>query len=138
MKNKIIDIIDTLVQTTESNDLIWTERDPGSNKRSYCRDLVSTGEDGTKFEMEIKYHLINEQWVIETEPSLWIKNPSLPGGVYFIHGVKYDLTGLRNSIKEKYCTDMNPLIEDVENTLVDICSKISISTNRENKINKIL
>jgi hypothetical protein len=43
MKNKIKDIIDTLIQTTESNDLIWVERDPGSNKRSYCRDLVSTG-----------------------------------------------------------------------------------------------
>ncbi len=138
MKDKILDIIETLCKSTENGDLKWSDSDPASNKRAYHRYMVAEGEDGTKFEMEVKYSLINEQWLLESEPSLWIKNTALPGGLYFVHGLKYNLGGLRDLIKENYCSDMNPSIKDVENIMDSIRKNISVSTLRENKINKFL
>ena len=138
MKEKIVDIINTLIRSTENGTLIWFETDPVSKKRSYYREMHSFGEDGTKFEIEIKYMLIAEQWILEKEPSLTLKNPELPGGIYFIYGGRYDMSALRDIVKEKNCADMNPKIEDVENKLESICRNISLSTYRDAKIDKII
>ena len=138
MKNKIIDIIDTLVCATENGMLVWIETNARSTKRSYYREMHSFGEDGTKFEIEIKYMLIAEQWVLEKEPSLTLKNPELPGGIYYIYGGRYDMSELRDMVKKKNCADLDPKIEDVEKKLESICRNISLSTYRDTKIDKII
>ena len=103
--------------------------------------MYAFGEDGTKYETQIRYHIVSSTFVLESNPSLWIKNKDLPGGTYYIYGGSSDiapLIPLRDAIKEKYCKDMEPKIEDLEEQLEQICKGISISTYRDNKINKIL
>ena len=140
VKNK--QIIDTLIDVTKSGDLVWVETDPASTKRSHQRHMYSFGEDGSKYEIEIKFTLFNSDFILEKTPSLWIKNKDLPGGCYYIYGgsvdITNDLTSLRDVIKEIYCKDMSPKIEDVEDQLEKICKGISISHYRENKISKII
>ena len=91
-----------------------------------------------EFEIEIKYMLIAEQWILEKEPSLTLKNPELPGGIYYIYGGRYDMCELRDMVKKKNCADMDPKIEDVEKKLESICRNISLSTYRDTKIDKII
>lgn len=140
VKNK--QIIDTLIDVTKSGDLVWVETDPASTKRSHQRSMYSFGEDGTKYEIDVKFTLFNSDFTLEKTPSLWIKNNNLPGGCYYMYGgsvdITNDLTSLRNIVKENYCKDMSPKIEDVEDQLEKICKGISISHYRENKINKII
>ena len=139
IKNK--QIIDTLTEVTKSGDLVWIETDPTSDRRKHQRDMYAFGEDGTKYETQIRYHIVSSTFVLESNPSLWIKNKDLPGGTYYIYGGSSNiapLIPLRDAIKEKYCKDMEPKIEDLEEQLEQICKGISISTYRDNKINKIL
>lgn len=135
-KNK--QIIDTLTEVTKTNNLVWFEIDPTSDKRKHLRQMYAFGEDGTKYETDIRYHIVNSTFVLESNPSLWIKNKDLPGGIYYIHCGTSDIAPLRDIIKEKYCKDMNPVIQDLEEQLEQICKGISISTYRDNKISKIL
>lgn len=136
MKNKIIDIINTLIDSTKSGHIEWVEKSK-SNKRTYERDLIAYGEDGTEFEITVKYILNNDRWIKESTPSLWIRNNELPGGVYYVYGYK-ETTPLRDLIKDMYCSDMNPKIEDIEFILDKVNKGISLSKYRDNKLNNIL
>ena len=137
MREKIIQIIDTLCQVTNSGELEWEEVSNDMSKRSYQRSMYSVGEDGTKFEIDIKYLITNEKWNIEQSPNMWIKSKDLPGGGHYVYGYK-EVIQLRDIIKEKYCSDMSPKIEDVEGQLDNICKGISLSTHRDNKITEVL
>jgi hypothetical protein len=140
LKDRIIEILNRLTDVTNSNTLNWIEDDPKSKSRLHKRKMISTGEDGTNYEMEIKFTLKNDSWVLDEEPNLWVKNLSLPDGLFYITHFKSDgeTIFLRNAILSKFCKDMSPTIEDVENTLSNIARGISISEFREGKINKIL
>lgn len=136
MKEKIIEIINTLIVSTKSGDIKWTElSDP--NKRSYERNMKSTGEDGTVFEMCVKYTLSDGKWIKESRPSFWIRNKDLPGGTYYVYDYKESII-LRDLIQDMYCSDMNPKIEEVESILDNINKGISLSTYRDNKLGDIL
>lgn len=140
LKDKIIEIVERLTDVTDSNILKWSEDDPISKYRGHKRKMISTGEDGTKYEMEIKFVLRNDMWVLEEEPSLWVKNPSLPDGMFYITHFRCDgkIKFLRDAILNNFCKDMNPTIEDVENTLSDIARGISLTEFREGRLKKIL
>lgn len=136
MKEKIIKIINTLIDSTKSGDIEWIEiSDP--NKRSYERNMKSIGEDGTVFEVCVKYILIDGKWVKESKPSIWIRNKDLPGGAYYVYNYKESII-LRDLIQDMYCNDMNPKIEEVESILDNINKGISLSTYRDNKLSDIL
>jgi len=138
MKNKINEIIKTLVDATSGGQLVWNETDKSSSKRGHYRNMFAEGEDGTKFEITIEYKLTGDRWEIDQSPSMVIRNKDLPGGSYFVYGGTYDVRSVRDVVKAKYCTDMNPLIEDVVNKLDDISKGISISALRDSKLNYIL
>lgn len=139
MKAKINEIIQTLIKTTSCGQLVWNETDKTSASRGYKRSMYAEGEDKTRFELTIEYKLSLDKWEIEPQPSFFIKNKDLPGGMYFVYGGLYtDITTLRDSIRDRYCMDMNPCISDVVNKLDDIVKGISISALRDGKINSIL
>lgn len=140
LKDRIIEIVKNLTQVTSSGILEWVEDDPKSKSRSYKRKMKSVGEDGTKYEMEIKFLLQGEKWEIEQDPGLWVKNESLPNGIFLISNYKCEdeTKKLRDSIINNFCKDMNPTIEDVENALGNIAKGINITEFRDGRLNKIL
>ncbi len=138
-------IIELLIQSTKSNNLIWKEIDStfsiGDSRRNYMRQMTAIGEDGTKYELEIKYTVVGDVFKIEQSPSLWIRNNNLPNGMYMISINNTDndiLVYLRDLVKDTYCKDLNPTSQIIEDTLDIISKGISTSEYRENKINKIL
>lgn len=134
MKEQLTEIVDTLIGATRNGSLHWKERDPNSKSRSYKRVMSANGSDNTTFEMHIEYVLYGEEWKLE-ENSIWISNTNLPEGRYSIGSYKYkEVLLLRDLIMEKFCTDLNPKIKDVEDTLSNICKGISVSTLRDNKL----
>jgi hypothetical protein len=139
LKDKIIEIVGTLINLTESGLLVWTEDDPNSKTRYYRRKMIALGDDGTTYEIEIKFTLNHEKWNLDEE-GLWIRNNSLPNGIFYItdHRSAYMASKLRDTILKKYCLDMNPSISDVEDVLGDIVKGINISSFRDSKLNKIL
>lgn len=140
LKDKIIEIVRTLTHLTESGILKWREDSSTNHTREYKRKMLSEGEDGTKYEIEIKFLLKNEDWKIEDDASLWIRNSNLPDTMMLINSFRSDgeTIFLRDSILNNFCKDMNPTIEDVENTLSDIARGISLTEFREGRLNKIL
>jgi hypothetical protein len=139
IKDKVYQIIETLTTITKNGSLVWSEVDPKSKERKHKRNMFSLGEDGTRYEIEIMFKLDNSgSWIIEKEPSLWVRNKSLPNGYFYIYGGTYDLKELRDAVKNKYCVDMNPSAQDVEDALGDIVKGISIVELRDSKLNKIL
>jgi hypothetical protein len=131
--------MNTLCDVTNSGDLIWNEITKGSKDRSYKRTLISIGDDDTEYEIEVKYLLVSDKWVLDPSPGIWIKNKTLPNGQMYV--TTYSCKGvfnIRDSVRLKFCSDMNPSIEDVEDILSDIEIGISLSTYRDNKLNKIL
>ena len=140
LKDKIIEIVRTLAHLTESGVLKWNEDTSTNRTREYKRKMLSEGEDGTKYEIEIKFLLKNEDWKIEDDASLWIRNYNLPDTMMLINSFRSDgeTIFLRDSILNNFCKDMNPTIEDVENTLSDIARGISLTEFREGRLNKIL
>ena len=139
IKDKVNQIIETLTTITKNGNLVWSESDPNSKDRKHKRSLVSLGEDGTKYEIEVIFKLDNSgKWNIEKDPSLWVRNSSLPNGHFYVYGGTYDLVELRDLVKNKYCSDMNPSSQDVEDALDSIAKGISLSEYRDNKLNKIL
>lgn len=139
LKDRIIEIVNTLDHLTEKGILNWIEDNPNSETRAYRRKMISSGEDGTTYEIEIKFSLTGEEWKLDDD-GLWIRNISLPNGIFYITEYKSEgtLSKLRNNILKKCCSDMNPSIEDVENILSGIAKGISISEFREGRLKKIL
>jgi len=139
VEDKLNSIMDTLCDATISGVLVWKEKNISSKDRTHKRTLNSIGEDSTEYEMEVKYTLSGNNWIIEKSPSIWIRNKTLPGGMMYVttHNCK-NVTKIRNLVKDKYCSDMSPRIEDVEDILSDIEKGINLSTYRDNKLNKIL
>lgn len=137
LKDKIDTIIQTLINTTESGNLIWKE-DESSYDRRYKRKMNSVGEDTTLYEMEIEYKLVNEKFILDKDPSLWIRNPKLPNGMFYVYGGKYNLSKLRDLMMGKFLQDFKPTLGDLEDTLDELAKGINISEFRESKLNKIL
>ena len=139
LKDRIIEIVKTLTHLTDTRILHWTEDNPTSNTRGYRRKMTCEGEDGTNYEIEVKFILDGEKWKLDTE-GLWVKNKTLPNGLLYITDHKSDdgVSILRDSILKNCCSDMNPSIEDVEDVLADIARGINISSFRDGKLNKIL
>lgn len=140
IKDKVYQIIETLTTITKNGTLVWNETDPNSSsERKHKRNMFSLGEDGTRYEVEILFKLDSSGgWNIEKDPSLWVRNKSLPNGYFYIYGGTYNLKELRDLIKDKYCTDMNPSAQDIEDTLGEIAKGISVVELRDSKLNKIL
>jgi len=141
IKDKVETIIESLTSLTKSNLLNWEEKEPNSNKRDHRREYFTKGEDGTLYEMEIKYHLSSGgTWSLERDPSIWIKSDKLPNGSFYVsgYGSDYDTKKLRDIIMIKYCQDMKPSEKIVEDALDLISSGINIIEARDNKLNKIL
>jgi hypothetical protein len=140
LKDKIIEIVRTLTHLTESGVLKWDEDTSTNHSREYKRKMLSGGEDGTKYEMEIKFVLKNEDWKIEDDASLWIKNTKLPDTMMLVTSLRSDgeTINLRSSVIKNFCKDMSPSIDYVENILSDIARGINITEFREGKLNKIL
>lgn len=134
IQDKILQIIENLEEMTISNQLVWTSI-PKSNQE---RLLSATGEDGSKYELEVIFRLDSDEWKLESGPSLWLRNPNLPNGVFYVYGGKYDLTNLRKVVMDKFCSDMSPSTKEVEDVLDSINKGISVSVYRNNKLNKVL
>lgn len=140
IKEKINQIIQTLTKLTTSNNLEWKEINNSDElKRAYYRVMSAIGEDGSKFEIDIKYSLINDTWKIEQLPSLTIRSNILPNGHMFVYGGNHPtIELLRNEVKNMYCSDMNPTTEIVEKGLDSIMKGIDLSNYRDNKIENVL
>lgn len=138
IKDKVNSIIESLVIATNKGQLHWLEKDPKSKKRPFFRDFISTGEDNTSYEIEVKFLLVGDKWRIDQSPSLWIKSENLPNGSFYVYGGDYDVKTLRDIIRDKYCQDMNPSEKIVEDALDSISKGISLSLYREGKLSKIL
>lgn len=134
IQDKILQIIENLEEMTISNQLVWTSI-PKSNQE---RLLSATGEDGSKYELEVIFRLDSDEWKLESSPSLWLRNPNLPNGMLYVYGGKYDLTNLRKVVMDKFCSDMSPSTKEVEDVLDSINKGISVSVYRNNKLNKVL
>jgi hypothetical protein len=100
--------------------------------------MQSVGEDSSIYELEIEYKLVNEKFILDNQPSLWIRNPKLPNGMFYIYGGKYDIIKLRDLILCKFLSDFTPSLGDLEDTLDEIAKGVNVSEFREGKINKIL
>ncbi len=138
IKDKVEIIVQTLIDATKNSQLEWVEKGPQS-KRDYHREFVATAEDGTKYETEVKFILNNNSWSLESGPSIWVRSNKLPNGTFYIYGGEFQsCRTLRDAIKTKYCSDMSPSEQIIEDALEDITKGISLSTLRDNKLNKIL
>ena len=138
MKKQIESIIDNLIINTENGNLKWIEKDPTSDTRTYKRTMISYGEDKTKYEIDIRYFLSGDNWKMGY-PDMQIQSDKIPGGMIIVSGSTYStLTNLRETIKNIYCSDLDPKIEIVENILDDINKNISLRTYRDKKLNSIL
>jgi hypothetical protein len=139
VEDRLNGVMESLCGVTNSGALVWREKSPSSKYRTHKRSLTAHGEDSTEYEMEVKYTLSDNKWEIEKSPSIWIRNKTLPNGSMYV--TTYNCKSvvlIRDSVKEKYCSDMNPSIEDMEYILFDIEKGISLSTYRDNKLNQIL
>ncbi len=137
VKDKISLVIETLISATESGNLSWNE-DSSLYDRRYKRKMIAIGEDTSLYELEIEYKLNNEKFMLDKDPSLWIRNPKLPNGMFYVYGGNHDLTKLRDMIMVKFLPDFQPTLGDLEDTLGEIAKGISVSEFRDSKINKIL
>jgi hypothetical protein len=142
INDKVIMIVENLIQSTKNGELDWTDKG-NPDKRSYHREYSAVAEDGTKYESEVKYTLSNSgNWVLESSPSIWVRSEKLPNGVFYIYGgqneLKEIISEFRKVMMDKYCQDMKPSEKVVEDALDGIAKGISISTYRDNKLNKIL
>ena len=134
IQDKILQIIENLEEMTTSSQLSWTS----IIKNSQERLLNTTGEDGTRYELEVRFNLVDDEWKLESNPSLWLRNPNLPNGMHYVYGSKYDLNNLRKVVMDRFCSDMSPSTKEVEDVLDSINKGISISVYRNNKLNKVL
>lgn len=141
LKEKNTLIIELLTQSTKTGNLVWSEISTNDNRRNYYRNMTATGEDGTKYEIEIRYSLGGDSFNLDTNPSVFLRNNNLPNGLYMINLFNTEpdvLVNLRDLVKEMFCKDLNPTSQIIEDTLDVISKGISTSEYRENKINKLL
>lgn len=131
-------MVDSLSDLTDNGTITWKESDPNSKKRYFERTYYTKGDDSTEYSIDIKWSLANEKWSLESTPSMWIKNPNLPNGMYYLYGNKYDVKRLRDVILKNYCSDMNPSIKDIENLFDEMYHNINLSGIRDNKLQNIL
>jgi hypothetical protein len=142
INDKVKMIIENLTLSTKNGELDWLDK--GSpDKRNYHREYYAIAEDGTRYEIEVKYRLTNSGvWQLESDPSIWVRNEKLPNGAYYIYGgnteVKDIIAEFQKVIMDKYCKDMKPSEKIVEDALESIAKGISLSTYRDNKLDKIL
>jgi hypothetical protein len=137
MKTKVNALIENLILSTNNDQLAWKETGPAS-KRSWHREFIAIGEDGTEYETEIKFLMIGENWQLDTSPHIWVKNGKLPNGRLLLTGASYNVQDFRKTIMDKYCADMNPTTKIVEDILEDITKGVSTSTFRDSRINNLL
>lgn len=141
INDKVIMIVENLIQSTKNGELDWVDKG-NPDKRSYQREYSAIAEDGTRYETEVKYTLNNSNWILESSPSIWVRSEKLPNGVFYIYGgqsgLKEVVSEFRKVIMNKYCQDMKPSEKVVEDALEGIAKGISLSTYRDNKLNKIL
>jgi len=135
MNLEVKELISMITRTTKSGELKWKCNNVDNKLQ---RIMISNSPDGTEFKIEIKYLIQNDKLVMEEKPSMFVKNDLLPDKMYYIHGSKWDLTELRNTVKEIYAPDMNPTIDSVADTIRNITKNISPSTWRDDNINKII
>lgn len=138
INEKVKVIIEMLITSTKCGNLEWIQKG-NPDKKDYHREFTATGEDGTKYEAEVKYLMSADgNWKLEGSPSLWIKSDKLPNGSFYVYGSEYDTKGLRQVLIDKYCQDMKPSEKVVEDALDSISKGISIVEYRDSKLNKIL
>ncbi len=138
LKEKNNQVLLNLIEATKSGNLNWKETS-SPDKREYQRTMSATGEDGSIFEIEIKYIVSGDKFILESMPSMWIRNPILPGGFYLISTANSDFVfNIRDVVKEIFCTDFNPTTQTLVDKLEVINRGISLETYRENKLNDIL
>ena len=139
INDKVKSIIEMLITSTKGDNLQWVEKG-NLDRRDYHREFEATGEDGTKYQSEVKYTMRSKGgiWQLESSPSLWIRSDKLPNGSFYVYGGEYDLKGLRQILMDKYCQDMKPSEKVVEDALDSISKGISIAEYRDSKLNKIL
>ena len=139
LKEKNTFIVDLLIQSTKNKNLIWNEIIGDASRRGYIRNMSATGEDGTKYEIEVKFIMNSKSaWQLESSPSLWIRSIKLPNGSFYVYGGEHDIKGLRQVIMDKYCQDMKPSEQVVEDALDSISKGINIAEYRDSKLNKVL
>ena len=142
INDKIIMIVENLILSTQNEELYWIDKS-SPDKINYHREYYAIAEDGTRYETEVKYTLSNSgNWVLESSPSIWIRSEKLPNGSFYIYGGQNELkkvvSDFRKVMMDKYCQDMKPSEKIVEDALDNIAKGISLSTHRDNKLNKIL
>jgi hypothetical protein len=135
-------IVENLILSTQNEELYWIDKS-SPDKINYHREYYAIAEDGTRYETEVKYTLSNSgNWVLESSPSIWIRSEKLPNGSFYIYGGQNELkkvvSDFRKVMMDKYCQDMKPSEKIVEDALDNIAKFISLSTLRDNKLNKIL
>lgn len=136
ISNKIDGIIDMLIKSTNSGDLVWEM--VSKNEYDSERKFRSRSEDGeSTFEMSVKYRLSDDKWVLEKDTGLWIYNATLPGGsMYAGYGYKKN-ADLRDVLLKIYCGDMSPSSKVVEDKLDNIIRNISKKEHRDNILTNI-
>lgn len=136
MKEKIDEILLNLIESTKSDDLLWSVESDGRYKR---RLNVKSEDDLTTFETTIEYKLSNGGFKLD-DCSLFIRNKTLPNGMYYVSSYEHkeSINSLRYLLMDKYCKGFKPSIKEVEDTLESINMGISKTNYRDNKIDKIL
>lgn len=134
MKTQIESILKNLIDATQEGNLTWAESWLNASSRDYKRRMVAQGEDGTIFHTTIEFRLTGDCWKIQ-DNGVFVENPALPDGAYLISQYQSDLVVLlRNLIMSRFCPDMNPTVETVEELLEGISRGICKSTHRGNKL----
>jgi len=138
ISDKVNSIIEMLIASTKSGNLQWNDNS-NKDKRAFHREFNCVGEDGTKYEIEVKFIMNSKSaWQLESSPSLWIRSIKLPNGSFYVYGGEHDIKGLRQVIMDKYCQDMKPSEQMVEDALDSISKGINIAEYRDSKLNKVL
>lgn len=136
ISDKVLGIVTNLTNSTKLGSLVWEEDDSKYDRR-YKRKMNSVGEDGSNYELEIEYRLVNNKFVLD-KSSLWIRNSKLPNGMFYIYGGTYDLNPLRDIVLSMYLQDFQPSLGDLEDTLDEISKGINVSDLRDSKLSRIL
>lgn len=146
ISDKINDIISMLIETTNSGNLDWFIKSKvslvGVSKESIYnneRTLTAISEDGlSEFEIQVKYTIQNDKWVMESYCGLWIRNEDLPNNqMYIVSQTFPSIINLRNILNDKFCSDLNPSTEVIEIKLSEIHKGISLSSFRNGLLTKV-
>lgn len=130
-------IIEALIETTKLFETIWLEKKSNiSNTNRNFERLMFVISNGTTFNIKIKYIIIDNCFVLEKEPSLFIFNKELPGGSFC--SSSKSVISLRDTINDMFCQDMIPQKKDLDDVLESIRKDISLSMYRDNKLGGLL